>query len=301
MVPWMSGRSALAWAAAAVVALSACYAPAIVQGAPCDPDRGNCPQGQRCTATRGGSFCTVPDDAIVDAAAGDGTAVTGYPAVVLADHPAGYWRLGDATTLALDASGNGITGSYGSGVTQGVPGAIVNDADTAAEFSGQTGAISLGNVFNFTGTTAFSVEAWIRPSVVDDKFRHVFTKQHRATPRQGYALLLHDAEGILFERFVDDDAISASVRVTPPTTSFTHIVCTYDGAVLRLYVNGEPANPVTEGRAVPAINEPALIGAAGATDALFAGSIDEVAVYPAVLSAARVQAHYMAGTVPAAP
>jgi hypothetical protein len=102
----------------------------------------------------------------------DGTAVTGYPAVVLADHLAGYWRLGDAAALALDASGNGITGSYGSGLTQGVPGASVNDADTAAEFSGQTGAISLGNVFNFTGTTAFSVEAWIRPSVVDDNFRH---------------------------------------------------------------------------------------------------------------------------------
>jgi hypothetical protein len=49
----------------AVLALSACYAPNIVGGAPCDPGRDSCPSGQTCEAVGSGYFCTGgrgPDD-----------------------------------------------------------------------------------------------------------------------------------------------------------------------------------------------------------------------------------------------
>ena len=62
--------------------------------------------------------------------------------------------------------------------------------------------------------------------------------------------------------------------------------------------NGQLASSVLESRAQPAIVEPTVIGGASLTEAFFAGSIDEVAVYPAVLTAARVQAHHFAGTAP---
>src|SRR5438874_13602683 len=61
------------------------------------------------------------------------SAGAGYSAVVLADTPLGYWRLGesDASQPAKDASGNGYDGTYNGGVTVGQPGAINGDADTA--------------------------------------------------------------------------------------------------------------------------------------------------------------------------
>lgn len=40
-----------------VLSLSACYAPTVPAGAPCDPVRDNCPAGQRCEAGASGSFC----------------------------------------------------------------------------------------------------------------------------------------------------------------------------------------------------------------------------------------------------
>jgi hypothetical protein len=217
---------------------------------------------------------------------------------VLVDHPIGYWRLGDTGSTAADASGNDVTGAYGSGVMLGVPGAIVNDPDTAADFSGDIGVISVGNGFDFTGKAPFSIEAWIRPTVVDEVFRHVFTKQHRATPRQGYALLVHVANGIVFERYVDDAEVSINFPTLPPATAFTHVVGTYDGALMRLYINGQQANQTTEDRAQPPVGETTVIGAATVTEQFFAGAIDEVAVYAAALPAARIQAHYLAGTVP---
>jgi hypothetical protein len=283
---WVTG---LSWAVGAVVALPACYSPLVAEGVRCDPDRGSCPRGQSCIASGGRNVCLVGDDA---------PGPIDYAAVVLVDHPIGYWRLGDTTPLALDTSGHGVSGTYGTGVTRGAPGAIVDDADAAAEFDGQTGVISVGSGFDFSGRAPFSIEAWIRPTVLDAKFRHVFTQQRRATPRQGYALLVHGNEGIILERFVDDAEISTSFRTMPPATSFTHIVGTYDGAFMRLYVNGELANQVTEDRPQRAIDEPTVIGAANPIESFFAGTLDEVAVYAAELPAARVHAHFVAGTAP---
>jgi hypothetical protein len=241
----------------------------------------------------GGNFC-LTSDPIADAPVGP----VGYRATVLADRPIGYWRLGDTTATAADASGNGTAGIYGSGITLGVPGAVLNDADTAAEFNGNTGVITIGSGFDFIGRTAFSIEAWIRPTVFDGVFRHVLTKQRRTTPRQGYALLVQSNEGIKFERFVNDMDISASVVITPPATAFTHVVASYDGAFMRLYVNGQQVRAIVDNRVQSSVTELMVIGAANLTEAFFAGSIDEVAVYAAALPAARVEAHYLAGAVP---
>src|SRR5262249_37607737 len=67
----------------------------------------------------------------------------GYSAVILADNPLGYWRLGESKTSmpAEDATTNGNDGTYVGEVTLGHPGAIVGDPDTAALFDGATGFV----------------------------------------------------------------------------------------------------------------------------------------------------------------
>ena len=94
--------------------------------------------------------------------------------------------------------------------------------------------------------------------------------------------------------------------------SETHIVATYDGRVIRIYINGEldttaPVN--TSDFDIPVkwphpANDPevelaigARIGGLPATRLgrrYFNGVIDEVAIYPTVLSEGRVRAHYQA-------
>src|SRR5262249_41512602 len=83
-----------------------------------------------------------------------------YSSVILADNPVGYWRLGEppAQTTAFDSSPFGRNGTYNGAVTRGVPGAIVDDPNTAAAFSG--GFVSIpGGPFNFANN--FSLEAWV--------------------------------------------------------------------------------------------------------------------------------------------
>jgi hypothetical protein len=232
-----------------------------------------------------------------DGGTGD-TASSAYAAVVLADQPLAYWRLDDKTDTAVDASGHGVAGVYGGGVTQGVPGALVGDPDTAVQFDGTNGQVAVGPGFDFTGTTAFSVEMWIKPTILDGNSRHVFTKQHRPDPKQGFALLVRAPDGLIFERFVNAAGVSAIFPVVFGV-DFHHVVATYDGSVMDLYVDGTLSNQNADARPMPSISEPALIAATSEVN-FFGGAIDEVAVYSTALPAARVQAHFSAGHAQAA-
>src|SRR5262249_54513852 len=82
-----------------------------------------------------------------------------YSSVVLADNPIGYWRLGETSgPTAFDSSGLGHNGTYTGGVTLGVPGAIVDDPNTAARFNGSTGYVAVpGGPFNMANN--FTLEA----------------------------------------------------------------------------------------------------------------------------------------------
>jgi hypothetical protein len=74
-----------------------------------------------------------------------------------------------------------------------------------------------------------------------------------------------------------------------------HVAGTYDGANMRLYVNGvQVASKALTGGATTSSN-PVLIGSWDGGSEFFKGVIDEVAIYRSALSATRVQAHSTAG------
>ena len=91
--------------------------------------------------------------------------VAPYPSAVLADGPAGYWRLGDAAgaPIATDSSGGGRSGTYlQAGL--GAAGALVGDPDTAAALAGVSGSgVSVPSTaaLNF-GTTGFGLDTWVK-------------------------------------------------------------------------------------------------------------------------------------------
>ncbi len=79
-----------------------------------------------------------------------------------------------------------------------------------------------------------------------------------------------------------------------PATTY-HVVGTYDGTTQRLYVNGAQSVQAALTGAITTNTNAFSIGAWNTTSEFFAGTLDEVAVYPNVLSAARVSSHYTAG------
>ena len=67
------------------------------------------------------------------------TARQSYAAAILADAPAGYWRMGETSgTTMTDATTNGNDGTYAGGVKLGQPGALTSDKATAVAFDGAT-------------------------------------------------------------------------------------------------------------------------------------------------------------------
>jgi hypothetical protein len=228
---------------------------------------------------------------------------TSYDQVVLADSPAAYWRLGESSgTSAADSSGNGNGGGYVGGVTLGAP-ALITDANTSAGFGGSDGRMYFSDSASLSPTAAISLEAWIRPNAVPTVSGSAWNLVSKwntallyllggASPK--FAFALYDTGTSSYGPTV------VSTTTVAATTTY-HVVGTYDGASLRIYVNG-----VLEGTFARSgsVNDSSFGGALAESgwgtrpSPAFDGRLDEVAIYRSALSSARVQTHYNKGTAP---
>ena len=234
-------------------------------------------------------------------------ATTFYPYrdAVLADAPALYWRVAEASgTTATDSSGSSRPGTYYSS-TLGQESPVVSEPkDRAITVAATTRGMVTGTTSYAPPTTGFSVEAWFKTTSTAGG--RIFgmggssgsTIANNATSDR--QLYLSPAGAVVF-------GVGSSTRATLASTggaynngAWHHVVGTYDGVTMRLYVDGAPAGSRTGG--VPTLTSG--FWRAGAenlsawptppTSSYFTGSLDELAVYPTALSAARVSAHYSA-------
>jgi hypothetical protein len=71
---------------------------------------------------------------------------------------------------------------------------------------------------------------------------------------------------------------------------WTHVAATYNGTTMRLYVNGTERASRALAAPVDVVTGRLYMGSSDGYD-YFRGRLDEVATYPAALSAERVAAH----------
>ncbi|MBI2895929.1 MAG: LamG domain-containing protein [Deltaproteobacteria bacterium] len=256
------------------------------------PARG-CDDGEGCV-----SEVCVPIDGGIDGGvdAGPPAVIDGgvdagsedrYLDEVLADRPVGYWRLDEVELPdAVDASGNGNDGLYQDGVTLGVLGALAS-GNTAARFD--LGNMSIGDRFDFEGSSPFSVELWIEPGQDYDGVVLAKTDWVEGKGYLGWLLVIHLADGNLV--FYREDDLVRGPRLPPG--EFSHVVVTFDGELLVMYVDGEELGRSTSGDSVTPTEAPLLV--AGPSEWKYlAATIDEVALYDEALTEARVLAHFEA-------
>jgi len=220
----------------------------------------------------------------------------------LADNPVGYWRLGEATgtSTAFDSKATN-QGLYVNGPTLAQTGGLNLDADTAVGFDGVNDRADLGDVHGFTGTSPFTLEAWLKPGTPIDEYRRVIAKE--GSNKAGWHLYLQATSfstpnGIAFGRCDAAgacDAVGSGFGLQAGT--WYHVAVTYDGANLRIYVNGTLTQTTASTRSVGSNTAPLRFGMSSSwTNAdRYTGSMDEVAIYNGALSQARVQAHYLYG------
>lgn len=224
-----------------------------------------------------------------------------YSAEVLADSPVGYWRLGDSSgATAVDSSGNSHDGTYTNGPTLAQAGALVGDADTSVSFDGSDDYVALSNPVALRLTSAWTLEAWCFVPTGETQEAALISQEFN-TGNVQYMLGFFDgafqtlAPSVGFYNGGWNIANSASGI---STNAWHHIVGTWNGTILRIYVDGTEMDTTTPGSSPASTSDPFRIGSRWDTSGThkYKGRIDEVAIYGTTLSAARVLAHYTAGT-----
>jgi hypothetical protein len=214
-----------------------------------------------------------------------GSATT-YASAVLADAPAVFYRLGDSVAgLMADSSGHSANGVYRAGVTFGASGPITGDPETAVSASGQE--IGLANpaslpLFNQPRT----VEGWVKHTDGGEYAIAGWGKQNGAR-----AFEVSTAGRDVYARAWSDD-LTFTTTTNLADGNWHFIAVTSNGTSATAYVDGVSLGTQTFPTPLDTVSSHELDIGSFQGAANFNGTLADVAIFPSMLSAAQIQAHY---------
>lgn len=209
-----------------------------------------------------------------------------YSDTVLADAPNGYWRLDDTSDSANLAGSLTANGSPAS-----TTGLLAADNSVARDLNGSSMYYTAADGTNTDLTDTFTLELWFRAdSVTSGYFLSKGTGAYEMGVSGGTIFVAKRGSG---------NFLTSSVTVSTGQTY--HLVVTKDGSTRALYINGVDRTNLSSNQTCANNSTSLFIGASPTPNAFFDGVIDEVAIYPTALSAARVAAHYQTGSISLLP
>ena len=262
-----------------------------------------------------------------------------YAAHVLSLKPAGYWRLGEPKgPTAVDSSVHKHNGTYHNTLAFGLPGAIKHDPDRSIALDGKS-YVEIRNEPSFSVTgRGMTVEAWLRVPEYDfpgetgqgdDPYVHWLGKGEKDQFEWGFRMYSkHKKDG----KTISDRPNRISAYIWNPSAppgvhnegagdyfqvplklnQWIHVVAIYDppgpGAHVTIYHDGEcRPGPPHKGALYSTYNIVPVHGSApvrlGTRDlrSFLKGGLDEVAIYPRVLTAAEILKNFQLGTAAREP
>ena len=227
------------------------------------------------------------------AAANSPASTSPYVQQVTGQGASAFWRFGETAGPVYDWTGNN-DGTAGSGVTRGMAGAIAGDPDTAATVNG-TDSGRVTTATSLAGPSTFTTEAWIKTTTTSGGKILGFGNSATGTSNNYDRHLYMDNSGkILFGVY------PGAVKTLRTTNSYNdgqwhQVVGTLGQGGMTLYVDG-----------VKIATDPTVTGAQNysgywkiggdnlngwtnqPSSANFAGSIDDVSIYPTALTEQQI-------------
>ncbi|MHC4499936.1 MAG: LamG-like jellyroll fold domain-containing protein, partial [Planctomycetota bacterium] len=201
-----------------------------------------------------------------------------------------WWQFEEGGgTTAYDSFGGNDGTIYGANWTSGMI------RGSALDFDGVSDYVDCGNddSLKIDVSNGISLAAWICP-------RSLGLRRIISSPRSfGWSRYVlggwHNGK-IAAEFVIYDVHETQDVVITQDT--WKHIVATYDGSVIQIFVNGEEQNveDVGSGTGFGWAGSTVWIGGRQGSSQSFNGKIDDVQIYDRVLSAGQIQQLYREGT-----
>jgi hypothetical protein len=227
----------------------------------------------------------------------DGT----HTLTAVARDPSGNART--ATAVSVGVHNTGLVAAYGFDETSGTT--ATDAANTnAGTISGATrvpegrfgGALSFDGVNDWVSvpsnaalnlSAGMTLEAWVRPSVLTSWRSVIMKEQATSLP---YALYANSDTNTPAASVFTTAAFSASGPPALDLGSWTHLAMSWDGSVVRLYVDGALVATHTAPGSLLTSTGQLRIGGNSLRGEFFTGQIDEVRVYDRALAAGLIAA-----------
>ena len=191
---------------------------------------------------------------------------------------------GSGTTTA-DRSGNGNTGTVSNTTWAG---ASAGKFGNALSFNGTNAWVTVASSSSLALTTGMTAEAWVNPTALGNAWRTVLLKEQ--TGNMVYDLYANGSGGTKVpssEVYVGGAKMVSAASALAAGT-WTHLAATFDGATLRIYVNGTQASQLAVSGSIATSTGVLRIGGNSIWGEYFSGLIDEVRVYNRALSAGEI-------------
>ncbi len=224
---------------------------------------------------------------------------TNYGQAVIGDGPLAYWRLDETSGTDVADSAGHSSGPFNATYENSPPldqTGVMKDGSgsPSVDFDG-TNHMVLGAdwaALDFAGTAAFSLESWLNTDNVNGVV--IIIQKQTGGAGDGWELIRNGSAVNVARVGATSHGVTAGTIVAGTDH---HVVGTYDGTTLRLYLD---AVEVGADATVVSMNANAVALSIGRDSVLgtnrFNGRLDEVAVYGRALTGTEIAEHYAIGT-----
>ncbi len=203
---------------------------------------------------------------------------------------AGYGFSETSGSTTADASGFGNTGTLVNATR------VAGKFGNGMSFNGTSALVRVPDASSLDLTTGMTIEAWVKPSAITN-WRTLVMKEAGSSPipRGGWS------DPFDYGMYGNTDTNRPNVAFNTTAAAFdlrgtaqlanntwTHVASTYDGATLRVFVNGAEVATKAASGPIATSNDQLSIGGNTIWGEYFAGVLDEVRIYNRALSPAEI-------------
>lgn len=189
---------------------------------------------------------------------------------------------------------NDTSGNNNSGLNNGATCGATGKLNTALSFNGTNNYISIPDANSLDLTTNISVSAWVYANSYP-LWATILGKTTSGSWANGYGLAHYTGTNDI--HFWVTSYSSTNAVATVPTGGWHHIIGTYDGSIIKIYLDGVQQDSRPRTGAISTNNSALNIGCANSGAYFWNGRIDEVAVFNRALTATEVSDIYKRGAL----